>query len=419
MRLCTVAKYIEWMVESIMANSEVSRIIDEICEISKDEAGAITRIPFTEPWMRAQMYLKELFEKFGFETFFDCAGNLHGRVGSGSDTIMTGSHADSVRNGGRYDGLYCVVASALAVSNLYKKHGMPKTAIEVIAFSEEEGSRFPFNFWGSKTVVGDVDWKVAAQLRDKDGISMDEALKANGFSYTQDCAKRGDVKAFVEIHIEQGGVLEANDMEIGVVTGIVGYRKFNVEIFGEANHAGTTPMPYRKDAALSASLIISEIIKRAKEYGEPQVLTVGQIEFKPNLSNVVPGYAQFSVDIRNTDADTLNRLQADILDVIKKITEETKTAFEFKEIFNDPPIPMDDGIMEIITAACENQSVKHMKIHSGAGHDSQIMSRIAPVGMIFVPSKNGVSHNPEEFTEVSQLEKGVEILEETLYKLAY
>ena len=402
-----------------MTNSEVTKIIDEICDISRDENGAITRIPFTESWMRAQMYLKEWFEKLGFETFFDCAGNLHGRIGAAGETIMTGSHADTVRNGGKYDGLYGVVASALAASRLYQKHGMPKTAIEVIAFSEEEGSRFPMNFWGSKTLVGAIDWTQAASLKDKDGISMDEALKSKGFSYTQDCAKRNDIKAFVEIHIEQGGVLEANNMEVGVVTSIVGYRKYNVEIFGQANHAGTTPMPYRKDAAFCASQIIYEIIKRAKEYGEPQVLTVGQIEFRPNLSNVVPGYVQFTVDMRNTDADTLDRLHAEVLDTIKKITAETETTFEFKEIFKDPPIPMDAGIMDIIEKACENQGVKYMKIHSGAGHDAQIMSRIAPVGMIFVPSKNGISHNPDEFTEPSQLEKGAEILEEALYKLAY
>jgi len=402
-----------------MTDYEAAKIIDEICEISKDETGAITRFPFTEPWMRAQMYLKELFEKFGFDTFFDCAGNLHGRIGPVGDTVMTGSHVDTVRNGGKYDGLYGVVGSALAVSRLYKKHGTPTVAIEVIAFSEEEGTCFPFNFWGSKAVVGDVDWETVKYLKDKDGISMAKALEDSGFSYSQNCAKRDDIKAFVELHIEQGGVLETKDMEVGVVTSIVGYKKFNVEIYGEANHAGTTPMPYRKDAGFSAAQIIAQLIKRAKEYGEPQVLTVGQIEFKPNLSNVVPGYSRFSLDMRHTDAQILNRFQAEALEIIKEITAEDKTTFNFQEIFDDPPIPMDDKIMNIILETCEDKGAKHMKIHSGAGHDSQIMSRIAPVGMIFVPSKDGVSHNPKEFTTPAGLEKGAEILEEVLYKLAY
>jgi len=365
------------------------------------------------------MYLKELFERLGFETFFDCAGNLHGRIGESGDTIMTGSHADTVRNGGKYDGLYGVVGSALAAARLYEKHGKPKTAIEVVAFSEEEGSRFPFNFWGSKVLIGDIDWDTAAVLKDKDGISMEEALEACGFSYTPDCAKRDDIKVFVELHIEQGGVLEANDMEIGVVTGIVGYKKFSVEVFGQANHAGTTPMPYRKDAGFCAAQIITEVIKLAKEYGEPMVATVGQIEFKPGLANVVPDYAKFSLDMRHTDANVLNRFQEEARRIIERIAQETGTTFEFRAIFDDPPIPMSEGIMGIIKSACENQGVRHMKIHSGAGHDSQILSRVAPVGMIFVPSRGGISHNPEEFTEPELLEKGAEVLEETLYRLAY
>ena len=402
-----------------MTNFEVAKIIEEIYDVSKDENGVITRFPFTEPWMRAQMYLKELFEKLGFETFFDCAGNLHGRIGPKGDTIMTGSHVDTVRNGGKYDGLYGVVGSMMAVARLYKKHGAPKTAIEVVAFSEEEGTRFPFNFWGSKAVIGDVDWAVVKDLKDKEGIRMEDALIGSGFTYEQDCAKRADIKAFVEVHIEQGGVLETKDMEIGVVTSIIGLKKLNIEIFGEANHAGTTPMPYRKDAAFSAGKIISAIIKRAKEYGEPHVTTIGQIEFRPNLANVVPNYAQFSLDMRNTDGEKLNRFQAEALEIIKKVTAEDGTTFDFQAIFDDPPIPMDDKIMGAILSACENQNAKYMKMPSGAGHDAQIIARIAPVGMIFVPSKDGISHNPNEFTKPEQLEKGAEILEETLYKLAY
>ncbi|MCL2566141.1 MAG: M20 family metallo-hydrolase [Defluviitaleaceae bacterium] len=402
-----------------MADLEVSKIIDEICELSKNDAGEITRFPFSESWMKAQTYLKELFEKLGFDTYFDCAGNLHGRIGTQSDTIMTGSHADTVRNGGKYDGLYGVVAAALAVSKLYRKYGAPKKGLEVIAFSEEEGTRFPFNFWGSKTLIGDVEWDKVKCLTDKEGIRMVEALENQGFSYSNGCAKRDDIKAFVEIHIEQGGVLEAKNMEIGVVTGIVGYKKFNIEIFGEANHAGTTPMGFRKDAGFCAGVIISELIKRAREYGDPLVTTIGQIEFSPNLANVVPAYAQFSLDMRHTDGDILNRFQEEALEIVKKITSAEKVTYNFTTVFDDKPVYMDKDIMDIITKACENQGVKYMAIHSGAGHDSQILARIAPVGMIFVPSKNGVSHNPAEFTEPELLEKGVSILEEALHKLAY
>ena len=402
-----------------MNNLEVAKIIDEICEISKDEAGTITRFPFTKPWMEAQTYLKKFFEELGFETFFDGAGNLHGRIGASGNTILTGSHVDTVRDGGKYDGLYGVVGGALAVAKLYQKYGMPKTALEVIAFAEEEGTRFPYDFWGSKAIVGDIDWKKTATLQDKDGISLSEALDASGFSYTQDCAKRDDIRAFVELHVEQGQVLDANQLEIGVVTSIVGHKKFHLEIFGKANHAGTTPMAYRKDAGFSAAKIISEATGLARAYGEPLVFTVGEIEFKPSLSSVIPGYAKLSLDMRHTDGETLNRFQEEVLGIIEKVTSGEHTTFEFNTVFDDPPTPMDANIMGIIKKACEEQGVTHMKIHSGAGHDSQVMSRIAPVGMIFVPSKNGVSHNPREFTKPELLEKGVEILARTLHKLAY
>ena len=402
-----------------MNKLEVAKIIDEVCEISKDEAGTITRYPFTKPWMQAQTHLKKLFEELGFETFFDGAGNLHGRIGAAGDTILTGSHVDTVRDGGKYDGLYGIVGGAMAIAKLYQKHGTPKTALEVVAFAEEEGTRFPYDFWGSRALIGDIDWEGVATLKDEDGISILEALKGNGFSYTQDCAKREDIKAFVELHIEQGQVLDTNHLEIGVVTNIVGHKKFHLEIFGEANHAGTTPMAYRKDAGLSAAQIISEASKLARAYGEPLVFTVGEIEFKPSFSSVVPGYAKLSLDMRHTDGETLNRFQREVLGIIGTVTASNHTTFKCNPVFDDPPTPMDENIVGIIKKACEKQEVSHIKMHSGAAHDTQVMSRIAPVGMIFVPSQNGVSHNPAEYTKPELLEKGVEILAETLYQLAY
>jgi len=406
-------------VKNKMNKLEAAKIIDEICEVSKDEAGAITRFPFTKSWMQAQTYLKELFEELGFETFFDGAGNLHGRIGDTSDTILTGSHVDTVQNGGKYDGLYGVVGGALAIARLYQKYGTPKTALEVIAFAEEEGTRFPFDFWGSKALTGDIDWEELSTLKDKDSITLSEALQASGFSYTKDCAKRDDIKAFVELHIEQGHVLDKNQLEIGVVTSIVGHQKYHLEIFGEANHAGTTPMAHRKDAGVSAAQIISKATELAKAYGEPLVFTAGEIEFKPSLSSVVPGYAKLSLDMRHTNGETLNRFQREVLDIIEAVTASNNTTFEFNTVFDDPPTPMDANIIEMIKKSCEKQGVSYMKIPSGAAHDSQVISRIAPVGMIFVPSKNGVSHNPKEFTKPELLEKGVDILAETLHQLAY
>ena len=406
-----------------MSSLSVMKIIDEICEISKDETGAIARLPFSDSWMGAQMYLKTLFEKLGLYAFFDCAGNLHGRTGSSmgtvGDTIMTGSHVDTVKNAGKFDGLYGVVGGALAISRLCKRYGMPNKILEVIAFSEEEGSRFPYNFFGSKALIGDVEWDEVVILKDELGISIVEALLSKGFVFTPKCAKRSDIKAFVELHVEQGGMLAAHNMEIGVVAGIVGYRKFSIEIFGEANHAGTTPMCYRKDAGFCASQIISEIIKRARDSGNTLVSTIGQIEFQPNLTCVIPEYAKFSLDMRHSDKSALDRFQNEVINVIVDITTKEGTTFSFQEILNTAPVSMDKNIMDVIKKACISQRLAHMKIQSGAAHDSQILSRVTSVGMIFVPSKDGISHSPKEFTEATQLERGVSILEETLHKLAY
>lgn len=402
-----------------MADLKVTEIIDEICELSKNESGEIARLPFTDPWAAAGTYLKKLFEKLGFDTYYDGAGNLHGRLGGPGKTIMTGSHADTVKNGGKYDGLYGVVASALAVSRLYKAHGMPKTALEVVAFSEEEGSRFPFNFFGSKALVGDVPWDEFKSLIDKEGINILDAMQSKGFAFTPDCALRNDIKTFVEAHIEQGGVLERTNNEIGVVTSIVGQKRFIIEIFGEANHAGTTPMAYRKDAGFCAAQIINKVVARAKEFDDILVTTVGQIELKPNNANVVPAYAKFSLDMRHPCSSALDSFKAEFLDIVKTVTADTKTTYDILTTLESEPVNMDDSIMEIISESCEKRQIAHMKIHSGAGHDSQIMAKIAPVAMIFVPSQGGISHNPAEFTEAKQLETGIDILEDVLFKLAY
>ena len=402
-----------------MGNYEAARIIDEVCKLSSDTNGVITRFPFTDSWMRAQEFLRNYMLEHGFEVGFDCAGNLHGRIGSSEKTVLSGSHVDTVRNGGKYDGLYGVVAAVLAVSRLYKKHGTPKHALEVVSFSEEEGSRFPFNFLGSKALIGSVNDSDILDLKDKDGVSMKDAMSKYGFEFKTGCAKRDDIKAFVEIHIEQGGVLESKDMDIGIVTSIVGYKKFRVDVHGEANHAGTTPMPMRKDAGFASALIISEVIKCAKEYGEPLVTTVGQIEFHPGLANVIPQLATFSLDMRHTDGNVLDRFQNEVSGIISKICAENNVSYEFKPIFNDNPVPMDKDITAMIAKVCDLRGLRSMEIHSGAGHDSQILSKVTPVGMIFVPSKDGISHNPNEHTDADKLELGVEVLEDVLYKLAY
>lgn len=401
---------------------EIKNYIDWLSSYGKDSSGGITRLLYSKSWLEAQKGLKEKFEEFDMYARFDEVGNLFGRI-QGSEfpnaTIATGSHIDTVSNGGKLDGQLGIIGGMLAVRNLIHKHGQPKRSMEVISIAEEEGSRFPYAFWGSKNIFGLVDEDEVYDMEDNDGLSFVDEMRKCGFNFKKKNSARDDIKAFIELHIEQGNFLEMENISVGVITSIVGQRRYEVTLKGEANHAGTTLMRYRKDTVEAFSRIVTESLKKAKEAGDPLVLTFGHVKPKPNMVNVVPGETVFSIDCRHTDKKVLVNFTNDMEENMKKIAKEMGIGIEIDRWIDAPPVPMDEKIISIIEKVCKENNLGYKFMHSGAGHDSQIFASRVPTGMLFVPSIKGISHNPAEDTKVEDLAQGILALEATLFELAY
>lgn len=402
----------------------VKENISFFAQIGQDVTGGVTRLLYSEAWVQAQDALKEKMTAIGMDTHYDAIGNLYGRV-EGSDlpneTIMTGSHVDTVANGGHLDGQYGIVAGYLAIQYLIEKYGQPKRSLEVVSLAEEEGSRFPTVFWGSKNFMNEESREAVEEIADAKGIKFVDAMRAAGFDFKkeEDRVRRNDIKAFVEVHIEQGNVLENEGLQIGVVNNIAGQRRYTITLKGEANHAGTTPMGYRKDTVYCFSKIVSEAIDRAKEIGDPLVLTFGRVEPKPNTVNVVPGETLFSIDCRHTDSAVLHAFTEELEAFMTETAKEMEIDIDINRWMDEAPVPMDDQIVSVIESVVKEQGMKYRVMHSGAGHDSQIIAPHYPTAMIFVPSIKGISHNPAEETKLEDLVEGVKALAESLYKLAY
>ncbi|WP_394137857.1 allantoate deiminase [Cytobacillus oceanisediminis] len=389
---------------------------------AKDPGGGITRLLYSKQWTDTQQALKSWMETEGLKVQFDEVGNLSGvlKGQNHGETVLTGSHIDTVKNGGLYDGQYGIVAGILAIIFLKEQYGMPKRNLEVVSLAEEEGSRFPYCFWGSKNIVGSAIKKDVENLVDSNGVPFAKAMSKAGFAFREEKkAPRQDLKIFVEVHVEQGNVLENENKSVGVVKSIVGQRRFTIEVTGEANHAGTTPMNYRKDAAFAASHMIHETLNLAKQYGEPLVATVGRIDISPNIANVVPGKAVFTLDLRHIDKHTIVHFTEAFTEKIKDISREHEVDTTIEKWLDTDPVPMDPKIVEIIENHCMEKNLSYKVMHSGAGHDAQIFAPFIPTAMLFVPSHKGISHNPGEYTEPDDLAEGVKALIGTLYELAY
>ncbi|AKA72134.1 allantoate deiminase [Clostridium scatologenes] len=402
---------------------EIEDIRSWISSFGSDDLGGVSRLLYSESWLEVQKALKKKFEELGMEASFDEIGNLYGKIigtDNGNETIATGSHVDTVVNGGQLDGQLGIIGGYLAIKRLLEAHGKPKKNIEIISLAEEEGSRFPYVFWGSKNLFGIADKKDVENIEDANGIGFVDAMHQCGFDFKKDnSCSIPDVKAFVELHIEQGNTLEMEGISVGVISGIVGQRRYNIKLKGEANHAGTTLMKYRKDVTQVFAKIVTESIEKAKKVGDPLVLTFGKILVKPNTVNVVPGDAMFTMDCRHTDKEVLCKFTEEIEELMKQAAEESSVEIEIDRWMDEDPVPMDSNITSVIENACKKNNIDYKIMHSGAGHDSQIIAPRIPTAMIFVPSIKGISHNPAEDTKTEDLNKGIETLKASLYELAY
>lgn len=403
-----------------------NKLNEEIIWLSAIQDGdgpGVTRLLYTESWRRARQEMIHKLQSLNITTYDDEVGNLFGYVKGTQEPdriVATGSHIDTVVQGGKLDGQLGIIAGYMAIDMLMKKYGSPKKTLELFVMAEEEGSRFPYAFWGSKSIFGLSKRSELEGTQDASGILFETAMRESGFDFKQDDTQRKEnIDAFVEVHIEQGITLENMNKQVGIVNSIVGQRRFTVVLDGESNHAGTTLMRYRKDTVNAFSKIAQKAFAEADRLGDPLVLTFGHISLEPNTVNVVPGKATFSIDMRHTKSEVLDTFETYIRDLIATVAQEMDIKYNIDKWMDAEPVAMDESIIKILHDVCQDLNLDYIEMHSGAGHDSQIIAPFAPTAMIFTPSIKGISHNPKEATFLEDLETAVNVLAETLYRLAY
>jgi N-carbamoyl-L-amino-acid hydrolase len=398
--------------------ARIERHILELAQFGKNPEGGVSRVAFSDADVAGREYVMGLMRAAGLVVRVDAAGNIIGRrEGEDPDlpAIMLGSHIDSVPKGGNYDGDVGVIAAIECAQVLQEQGVATRHPLEVIVFSDEEGGLV-----GSRALIGELS-REALNVVGHSGKTIREGIAAIGGdpeNLSQALYARGELKAFIELHIEQGAVLEDEGVQIGVVEGIVGINWWDVIIEGFANHAGTTPMNKRRDAMLAAAELTLAINRVVTGTPGRQVGTVGRIHAEPGAPNVIPGRVVMSLELRDLSAEKIEALFARIREEAAVVAEKTGTSILFEPIdVTATPAPTDERMREIIAASARALGLTYKLMPSGAGHDAQDMARIAPTGMIFVPSVGGISHSPDEFTRPADMANGANVLLRTVLEI--
>ncbi len=405
----------------MLANKQrIEQHIELLSHFTATPGVGVTRLTYSKEDLSARNYIKDRMLEYGLTVSEDGFGNIFGKLEGtipNAPSVIVGSHFDSVPNGGAYDGTAGVVIG-LEVAALFQENKCkPAYPLEIIALVEEEGSRYGGGLMGSRGMMGlltNEDFKV---LADKDGILAEDAMINIGLDPSKEKLRDPKtIKAFLELHIEQGPILEEKAVPIGVVEAIVGLTQLEVTIQGRAGHAGTTPMNHRSDALVAAAEVIAAFPKLALDEGNGTVITTGQFQVFPNGSNVIPDKVVFSVDIRSgKEQDLQNAVRKVERLIASKNATGTQTSIE--QLLYISPKDMDEHIRSIFKETSSELDISYCSINSGAGHDAMVFSDYTACGMIFIPSKDGLSHCPEEWSDASHLVNGANILFQTALKL--
>ena len=400
----------------------IQKDLEAINAFNGTPGKGVTRFTFSGEYQGALSYVVEELHRIGVECTFVLGGNLRGRL-TGLDPsgpgVMMGSHLDTVAHGGRFDGTAGVVA-ALEAARAIREGALPhRLPIDLVVFAEEEGGRFGWGLLGSSAWSGRITAGQLAHIKDREGVSYLEAMEGAEIKVLDSSTLNSDsLKAMLELHIEQGTILESRNVRIGVVEAIVGIKQVLVTIEGAANHAGTTPMNLRRDAMQGAARIIAAVETVAQQEGMAGMATVGQVICEPGQANVIPGLVRFSVDVRHSDEVRLEAMVAAIAHLAEAISKTRDLRCHIEVKAEAEPVEMSPGICDLIEKVARTEGVEPVRMASGAGHDTGIIAKIADAGMIFVPSKAGRSHCTEEFTKVEDIALGAEILLDTVLELA-
>jgi len=399
----------------------LSRYVEDLGRHGALPEGGCFRPVYSRQWDEAKNRVRQWMDEIGLEVREDAVGNLFGRLsGREPGVILTGSHLDTVKRGGKYDGALGIIAGLMAVRALKETFPKPRKSIEVVATCQEESSRFSGNFWGTRAILGKIGEAEPDRIKDPEGISIGQAMRERGYDPTAiPAARREDIGAFVELHVEQGKILESEGIAIGVVHAITGITHSKFEVIGQSNHAGTTPMDLRRDALTAFAEMALGIDRIAREAGRPAVATIGTVHVFPGAIAIIPERVEFTLDLRHPEASIKEKLNQEIQDLCRRIAEREKLEIRMDPILEIPGIPMNPEIVKILEQAARRQGASYKLMVSAAGHDAQIFAQRCPTAMIFVPSREGRSHCPEEYTSEEDALKGIEILAAALYQLAY
>ena len=398
-------------------------MFEKMGRIGKTEPG-FTRLAYSEADWEAKRLIMDAMTEMGMQVRMDAAGNIIGRL-DGSDptapVVAAGSHVDTVPEGGNYDGSVGVIGALCAVQRLQAR-GATRNPLEVWVFAGHESSRFGFAHLGSRSICGMADPEKWAKMQDPTGNTVSQVLAARGLDFSQIAtAKRNpaELKAFFELHIEQGPILENADTAIGIVTDISAPIRLSIKIYGTPAHSGTTPMDVRHDALLTAARIVAAVREHAAAAAAEGVVgTVGMLKASPNAMNVVPGFAEMWIDVRGVNFDSVTRVIEKIRESAANFAAAEGVKLNIDVISSAKAVHLDDDLMRAAADACEKLAVSHLRMIGGGGHDSQNIARIVPTCVLHIPCRNGISHTPEEFAKIEDIMTGVDVLTEVMANVA-
>ena len=393
--------------------------LDALAELGAIDGGGSCRLALTDADKQGRDLVVTWMRDLGLRIDIDGIGNVVATwpPDRHDPPVLVGSHIDTVATGGIYDGCLGVLAGIEVIETVITEGITTEHPLAVAFFTDEEGARFAPDMLGSLVYVGGLALEDALATTAADGAVLRDELERIGYEGSAPCPATAP-HAYVELHIEQGPVLEAEGVTIGAVTGVQGISWTEVVITGQSNHAGTTPMALRHDAGHAAARIVTFVRELVTELGPPQVGTVGRIDLHPDLVNVVAGRATLTVDLRNTDDDVLTTAEARLGAFLDVIANEEGVGVERRSLARFAPVEFTDEVVSLVEAVARTQGRSVRRLPSGAGHDAQMLERVCPSGMVFVPSARGISHNPAEHTDDGDLEAGANVLLHCVLRLA-
>ncbi|MFU0789149.1 M20 family metallo-hydrolase [Virgibacillus proomii] len=406
-----------------ISGQRIAKRLNALANIGKTAENGSNRSGYSEAEAHAQKLVASWMKQAGLNVREDGAGNIIGRLAGKEDTlpvIMSGSHVDSVPNGGHFDGTLGVIA-ALEVVEAWNTQGyQPIKPYEVVIFADEEGSRFNGGLNGSEAMVGNHVIERKKQLQDKDGLKFAEVLQMRGLSvesYQNAARDMKEIELFVELHIEQGKILEKENVPCGIVTGIAGPCWLEITFIGEAGHAGNTPMNDRKDALVAASELVWKVNQLPSQVSDSAVATIGKQIVEPNGVNVIPGKVTLYVDIRDIYEKTRDELMELVKQLAGDIAAKHGMAVNIMEKTKVKPVPINNNIQDLLETAMKKHRIRPLRLPSGAGHDAMIIGEKVPIAMLFVKSRKGISHNPEEWSDLTDCVQAIQVLKTSIENL--